>query len=238
MINTSPPFKYVFFDAGGTLLGTNTDSEHWYEQFFVDVCAEQGHCVTVHDVGAALHAAVTSFPGNSRCSTPEQVRTFWEHVYAGAFAMLVPGCDPRLLASHYIDRFETGEYVELFQDTLPALEMIRAGGIRAAVVSNFGIYLHRFIERTGIAPYFEFVVVSAAEGCEKPHPEIFQRALERVSVPPGEVLFVGDHPVEDYAASERLGMFPVLVDRHARYKDKPQLRRVQRLEMLMQYLKP
>lgn len=60
---TTPEIKYVLFDAGGTLLGTNTDVEHWYEQFFVDACAAEGHHVELADVRASLHAAAHAFEG-------------------------------------------------------------------------------------------------------------------------------------------------------------------------------
>jgi HAD superfamily hydrolase (TIGR01549 family) len=231
-----PRFDYVLFDAGGTLLGTNTAHEHWYEQFFVDVCAEQGIATTPGAVADALDAAVRSCGLERRSSSPDQVRQFWEHVYSGCFRGLIPGCDAAALAKHYIDRFETGEFVELFDDALEALELVRSSGLRSGVVSNFGTYLGHFLERTGIAHYFEFALISAAEGCEKPYPEIFERALARAGVEPGRVVFVGDHPREDYEASARHGMFPVLVDRWNRFASQAELRRVRRLPEIAQFL--
>jgi putative hydrolase of the HAD superfamily len=229
--------RYVLFDAGGTLLGTNTDTEHWYEQFFVDACAERGQTVTMEATQHALREAARTINMEQRCSTSEQVRTFWDHVYSATFASLIPGCNSSELANHYIDRFEAGEFVELFRDALPVLEMLRVREIPAGVVSNFGAYLQTFLDHTGIAHFFEFAVVSACVGCEKPGQKIFEHALELAGVPAGQIMFVGDHPIEDYAASARHGMFPVLIDRFNKHADKPDLRRVRALTEIEQWLR-
>lgn len=62
------------------------------------------------------------------------------------------------------------------------------------------------INALGIAPYFEFIMVSEQEGVRKPDPEIFLRALRRLNVEPSEAVYVGDHPVNDIAASRAVGM--------------------------------
>ncbi|MBX7245264.1 MAG: HAD-IA family hydrolase [Candidatus Sumerlaeaceae bacterium] len=232
----SDNFDIVLFDAGGTLLGTNTDHEHWYEQFFVDACAEQGTTVTSQAVSEALKAAGETAPLAPRCSTPEQVRDFWFHIYSGAFERLLSGCDSQDLANHYIDRFESGEFLELFADALPTLDALAAQGIRAGVVSNFGVYLRDFLDITGITQYFDFVLISASEGCEKPDPEIFRRALGKAACPPERILFVGDHPVEDYQASGRHEMRPLLIDRHNRHSKLQDVHRISHLTELLSLL--
>lgn len=226
----------MFFDAGGTLLGTNTDHERWYEQFFVDVCAAHGRRVTTAQVGESLSAAAHTCPSGPRCSTPDQVFAFWQHMYSRVFRDLLPGADCLALARHYIDRFEAGEFVQPFPDAPDCLRSLRARGMRMAVVSNFGTYLSRFLDRTGISEFIEFAVVSAAEGCEKPHPEIFERAIARADTVPARIMFVGDHPVEDYEAALRHGMFPVLVDRHDSHAARVGIRRVKSLGDIAQFL--
>lgn len=235
---------YVLFDAGGTLLGTNTDSEHWYEQFFVDACAEQGCVVCVAQVHEVLRRAARSRQFDTRCSSDSEARAFWHHIYATAFADLLGakgmGKPPAVidhLAAEYIDRFEAGEFIRLFPDALEALDAVKSRGIRMGIVSNFGTYLNDFLNKLEIAHYFDFVLVSAAEGCEKPHCDIFKRAIERCGgIQPERILFVGDSPAEDYEPSESHGMKAVLIDRHNRHEDKPMLRRIQRLTDLQQML--
>src|SRR5690606_41633732 len=47
-------------------------------------------------------------------------------------------------------------------------------------------------EQAGLAASFDVIVVSHFEGVEKPHPEIFRRALARLGVPAAAAAFVGD----------------------------------------------
>ncbi len=232
-------FDYVLFDAGGTLLGTNTDSEHWYEQFFVDACAEQGHVVTVAQVHDVLRRANRCKLFERRCSSDEQTRQFWHHIYSTAFADLLgarfnhPPAVIDHLAAEYIDRFEAGEFTKLFRDTRPALEALRELGMPMGIVSNFGTYLNRFLEQTDITEFFQVVVISAVEGCEKPNADIYDLALKRCApVPADRILFVGDSPDEDYVAAERHGMKALLIDRHDRHVERTNVARIARLTEL------
>ncbi|MBI4865100.1 MAG: HAD-IA family hydrolase [Candidatus Riflebacteria bacterium] len=229
-------FDWVLFDAGGTLLGTDTGQERWYEQFFVNACLDQGITVTPAQVAAALEVAGRTRPPGPRFTTPERVRTFWEHTYSTCFGALIPGVDAATLAGHYIDRFEAGEFVELFPDSLETLDLVRASELRAGIVSNFGLYLGSFLRTLGIADYFELVLISAEEGLEKPDQQIFETAIARTGSPPERIMFVGDHLLEDYEASGQAGMFPVLVDRADAHRDRPRTRRVRRLDQIGRFL--
>lgn len=229
------PIEWVFFDAGGTLLGTNPEEEHWYEQFFIDACREQGLDVALPQVHEALHEANLTCPVHPRCSSDEQVRLYWEHIYGAVFSRLLGDGDALALARHYINRFERGEFVRLFPDTLSALEAVKRSGKRAAIVSNFGSYLQAFLEKCGVRHYFQFEIISALEGCEKPHPEIFRRALAKAQVAPERVLFVGDSLEEDYLAATQVGMRAVLIDRHDKHACREDVLRVRRLDEIVNY---
>jgi len=230
------PVEWVFFDAGGTLLGTNPEQEHWYEQFFVDACREQGVPATLEQVHEALREATATCRVHPRCSTDEQVRLYWEHVYGTVFARLLPHRDAAQTARHYIERYERGEFIRLFPDTLATLETVRRMGRRAAIVSNFGTYLNNFLHQCGIAHFFEFVIISTSHGCEKPQPEIFHRALEHAATKPERVLFVGDNLEEDFLAATRMGMRALLVDRHDKHADREDVARILRLYEVVNYL--
>jgi FMN phosphatase YigB (HAD superfamily) len=53
----------------------------------------------------------------------------------------------------------------------------------------------------------------------KPHPTIFQTALDRVGVGAGEAAMVGDSPAEDVEGARALGLRAILVDRDDRHPD-------------------
>lgn len=97
-------------------------------------------------------------------------------------------------------------------ETAPALEALKEAGYRLAVISNADGRVEGLIEGAGIHHHFEFVMDSHLEGVEKPDPEIFRRAAERMGVDPGECLYVGDLYPVDVLGARAAGMEAVLLD--------------------------
>jgi len=92
------------------------------------------------------------------------------------------------------------------------LESLRSRGLRLGVVSNAfdpGWLLHRDLEQMGVAERIDHALFSSEVGKRKPHPEIFERALEALEVAPGEALFVGDRLYEDVRGAAEVGMTTV-----------------------------
>jgi putative hydrolase of the HAD superfamily len=61
----------------------------------------------------------------------------------------------------------------------------------------------------GLADRLDFAVFSSEVGVRKPHPQIFERALEALGVEPENALFVGDRLYEDVRGAGELGMTTV-----------------------------
>lgn len=74
----------------------------------------------------------------------------------------------------------------------PALERLRQGGRRLAVLSNANGTVSRAFARLGLARYFDHILDSWVEKIEKPDPRFFTRALERAAADPATTLHVGD----------------------------------------------
>jgi putative hydrolase of the HAD superfamily len=92
------------------------------------------------------------------------------------------------------------------------LEALRTRDLRLALVSNAfdpGWLLHRDLEQLGVAERIDFAVFSSELGKRKPHPAIFERALEELDVQAGDALFVGDRLYEDVRGAGELGMTTV-----------------------------
>jgi putative hydrolase of the HAD superfamily len=94
-----------------------------------------------------------------------------------------------------------------------ALARLRAGGARLAVVSNWDVSLHDVLERTGLRPLVDTVVISAEVGAAKPDPAIFRAALERLGAVAGDALHAGDSVEHDVAGARAAGIEAVLVAR-------------------------
>jgi putative hydrolase of the HAD superfamily len=65
------------------------------------------------------------------------------------------------------------------------------------------------LERQGLVERVDAVVLSSAVGKRKPHPAIFERALDEVGVEPNEAVFVGDRLDTDVLGASRAGMTTV-----------------------------
>jgi HAD superfamily hydrolase (TIGR01509 family) len=100
-----------------------------------------------------------------------------------------------------------------YPDSAPALEALRARGLRLVCVSNWDCSLPEVLGRCGLGELVDGVVTSAGSGARKPDPAIFGPALELADCAPGEALHVGDTAEEDLDAAGAAGIPALLLDR-------------------------
>ena len=113
--------------------------------------------------------------------------------------------------------WEVSENFELFEDALPVLEELRAAKLRLGLVSNGIRDLHEFVAHHRLE--VDAIVGSRAHGYVKPHPTIFQAALQQLEVEPAAAVMVGDSLEEDVEGARSLGMRAILIDRDDRHPD-------------------
>ena len=101
----------------------------------------------------------------------------------------------------------------VFPDVMPAVEAMRAAGLRLGVISNFVWGGLELIHELELARHFEALVISARVGFQKPHRGIFDHALRAVSVDPERAVHVGDSYKADVLGARRAGIGAVLIDR-------------------------
>lgn len=93
------------------------------------------------------------------------------------------------------------------------LRWVRDRGWRAGVLSNASS--HYFVveccRRLGLAAFLDPVVSSAQVGWMKPDSRAFAPILSAWSLPPSEVVMIGDTPSADIAGANRLGMRSILI---------------------------
>jgi HAD superfamily hydrolase (TIGR01509 family) len=102
-----------------------------------------------------------------------------------------------------------GGALQLGSTTHALLESLRDRGLKLALVSNAidpPELLHSDLVRLGVAERLDVAVFSSEVGWRKPHPAIFQRALDALGVAAGDALFVGDKLATDVAGADALGM--------------------------------
>ena len=98
----------------------------------------------------------------------------------------------------------------IFPDVLPLLKTLRASGIKLGIVTNASQPMwmrDAELISHGLIDFFPDCRLSAADsGYLKPHPLMFEAALERMGTTPAETVFVGDNPLADIAGAQSVGM--------------------------------
>ena len=113
--------------------------------------------------------------------------------------------------------WERHENFELYEDTLPVLEELRAAGLKIGLVTNSARDVEAFARHHRLE--VDAAIGSVGHGKTKPHASIFAAVLERLGVEPAAAAMVGDTVEDDIEGALAIGMRAVLVDRLGRYPD-------------------
>lgn len=124
----------------------------------------------------------------------------------------------------------------LFDDVLPALDMLKLQSLTLGVLSNINRDMDALSRELGLEIYLDFTVTSGQVGAGKPHPPIFLAALERAGVEPHEALHVGDSYSSDVLGARGVGIQPLLLDRDGLHTDVTDCPRIASLMEVPEYL--
>src|SRR5262245_42923175 len=212
--------RAVFFDAAGTLLAVREPVGETYARFArregIDAEAD---ALESGFQRALRQAEPLAFPRAS----PRRIRAleheWWWRRVSDAFR--AAGVDPsrRAVARTFaavFEHFATRAAWRLFTDVKPALRLLRARGLRLAVVSNFDTRLLMLLEGFGVSSSFDAVVLSSTVGFAKPDPRLFTAALSALRVDPASTLHVGDSERLDRRAARAAGLRALRLDRGGR----------------------
>ena len=231
----------VFFDLYGTLAGFRPSR---YE-IQSEALADFGYTVTPEGILRGYHLA-DAFMSEQNATKPvrslsrEENRVFFaeyeRRVLRGA------GVEVSQDEAWQIwRRIRKIDYdLALFDDTIPALETCRRMGLTVGLISNMNLSGDELADRMGLVPYLDFSITSHEVGAEKPHPLIFERALERAGARPENAVHVGDQLTSDVAGAANAGIAPVLLDRdgnHRSYTAQPRIEELSELPELLERLR-
>lgn len=110
-------------------------------------------------------------------------------------------------------RIRTTDRLSPFPGAFPLLETLK-GRVKLAIASNAQrLFTIPELTRFAMAEYFDAIVFSSDVGVCKPHPKLFNRALEALSLQPERAIFVGDNLEADIGGAQGAGMKAVWVNR-------------------------
>jgi REG-2-like HAD superfamily hydrolase len=211
------PVRAVFLDIGDTVMRPNPSWEHVYAMAF----AEYGIEISIEDLRVALRQAYRHGGwGFDDGFEPTEETSFRRTVEIdqAAIAQLGIGPMPDAFFRRLGELFMVTSHWHVFPDVLPTLVALKERGLVVGAVSNWVWNLPELLHSLDLVGQFDFITASARVGFEKPHPRIFEEALEKAQVRPWEAIHVGDHLDADVHGAERLGIGAVLMDRYHRHK--------------------
>jgi putative hydrolase of the HAD superfamily len=196
----------VLLDALGTLIELERPWPH-----LVDELAARGVVVGEDDARAAMLAEMAYY----RAHHDEAVD--WaalKDLRRRCAAVVQEQLQTSLPLDDVLDALLGAIRFRAYPEVPDVLARLRAGGARLAVVSNWDVSLHDVLERTGLRPLVDAVVISAELGVAKPDPAIFRAALDRLGAAPDGAVHVGDSLEHDVAGARAAGLEAVLVARN------------------------
>ncbi len=216
MNDRRPSLRAVFLDIGDTVMRPNPSWEHVYAMAF----QEFGLDVDIDDLHAALRRAYHHGGwGMDGGFDPSEETSFRRTVQIDAAAIAELGLQPMPEAFYrrLSELFMVTSHWHIFPDAYPTLTALKERGLVVGAVSNWVWNLPELLHALDLVGKFDFIAASARIGFEKPHPRIFQWALEQAAVPAETVIHVGDHVDADVEGARGVGIEGILIDRAHRY---------------------
>jgi putative hydrolase of the HAD superfamily len=214
----------VLLDAGGVLL----DLDYAFVRRLLDA---QGCEVDESEIARAEAKARAEI--HRRVSEGGRSRDAWRdyfHIILGHAKLPAAGHDA-VIDTLWDAHHRVGLWTVPVERAVETVHALKSGGYRLGVVSNAEGRVERDLAAAGFDGLFEAIIDSHVVGVEKPDPEIFRIALERIGAQVETTVFVGDVPAVDVAGARAAGIAPVLLDRHDVYTDAgvPRLTRIEEL---------
>lgn len=220
-----------FFDFDHTLFDSDASEALAFDHALTDADTPPDLFATYKAINAALWADV-----EAGLLQPAEVRTL-------RFARLVEQAslelDPIMLA----DAFTAGmqEFGELYPDATAVVTELRERGPVVMITNAISEIQRRRIERLGIAPLFDAIVISSEVGVSKPAPGIFDHAftaigaLELGPTTPSSTLMIGDSLTSDMAGGIAAGLATCWFNPHGKPRDRtvPIDHEINRLDQLL-----
>jgi HAD superfamily hydrolase (TIGR01662 family) len=133
------------------------------------------------------------------------------------------GCGPHVesAAREIYEQWAACHHFFLYDDVAEVLRELHTRGLKIGLISNSHRCLTSFQSHFELEGLFSAAISSAEHGYMKPHPSIFETALQQAAAEPASSVMVGDSVAHDVEGARRLGMRAVLVARGGQVENCP-----------------
>ena len=110
--------------------------------------------------------------------------------------------------------------LDAFPEVPETLKRLRTGGMKTAILSNGSpMMLQAAVESAGLVGLFDAVLSVEEVGVYKPHPKVYQLAVDRLGLPASAISFQSSNAWDAYAASA-FGMQVVWCNRYGQMRER------------------
>ena len=205
--------KAIIFDMDDTILSDDEAAEKCWRQ----VCNEMFHRI---QVGTPEELAMTiqelrrwywADPERIRRGSLDLTRARWE-LLSMAFDQY--GIDDVLKEDMSVAYQQLkSAAVQLIPGALDTLQSLRDRGVTLGLITNGDASGQRAkVEKAGLEPYFQSVLIAGEFGVAKPDPRVFAHTLDCLGVSPGEAWMVGDNLYADVGGAQAVGIYGIWID--------------------------
>jgi HAD superfamily hydrolase (TIGR01662 family) len=207
--------RAVFFDVDFTLI---YPGRTFQGAGYQDFCRAHGVDVDPGAFERAVVAASSLLAPTGDVYDPEIFIHYTKRIIEG---MGGAGDGVDRAARDIYDEWSACHHFELYDDVPGVLRDLHAAGVKIGLISNTQRSMTAFASHFALEGLFAVAISSFDHGYMKPHPSIFESALQQVAAKPHEAVMVGDSVAHDIEGALRLGMRAVLVARSAHVPNAP-----------------
>lgn len=207
----------ILIDLDDTIL----DDSGTVEGCWADACAEAGLRIPSIDVETLRveirKAGIAWWSDASRHQRGRlDLRAASREIVRGVFEQMRYDVElATSVANHYRDLRD--ERTTLLPGALETLDWLRSNGVKLGLMTNGGASSQRpKIEKFGLEPYFQHILIEGEFGCGKPDPRVFATLLEALRVTTDETWAVGDNIEADVFGAMDAGIRGIWIDASGR----------------------
>ncbi|KYG88930.1 HAD family hydrolase [Metasolibacillus sp. FSL H7-0170] len=188
--------KSVLFDLDGTLLDRDASLLHFVDAQYERYLQALGHIPKQKYIERFI-------------TLDNRGYTWKDKVYEELIVeFAITNIKAEQLLNDYVTNFSN--YCVPFPAVHKILQWLRERYYKLGIITNgIGQFQLNNIRELEIEQYFDAILISEWEGIKKPSAEIFLRALQKLDVAAKNSIFIGDHPVNDIAAAQAIGMLGI-----------------------------
>ena len=197
----------VIFDVDFTLIHPG---RAFQGSGYQDFCARYGVAIDPSAFDSAVAGAAMALDPIAEAYDPEIFIRYTSRIIQG-----MGGTGPGVEAAsrEIYNEWAACHHFDLYDDVPEVLRGLHAEGLRIGLISNSHRCLDSFQTHFALEHLFSATLSSSDHGYMKPHPSIFQAALQRMELAACDVVMVGDSLLHDVEGARSIGMRAVLLAR-------------------------